>query len=336
MDGATQGRPAPELKEEIIRLGPWHHDVQITPEISTSVFLEAPEGTYDSSRPSFINPRNDFLDTMRKIYPEGLEGRTLLDCACNCGGYCFWAKEIGAGECFGFDAREHWIEQARFLKESRTVGPTDGLRFEVMDLYNLPNLGLEPFDVTFFRGIFYHLPDPITALKVAADLTREVLILNTAIWNDLPDGMLAIAEEGTEDLMTGVHGLSWFPTGPNVLTRTLRWMGFTEIRLVVSHTRHKDLPPRLGNLEIIASRKEGLLKKLESLERLAISERERNNPQQQNVNLQQQNNRLQRQRDNLRQQLDAVTSSRTWRLLTAQRKLRLRIGRTLGSGRRRS
>lgn len=335
MDDAKQGRQASELKEEIIRLGPWHHNVQVTPEISTSVFLEAPEGTYPSSRPSFINPRNNFVDTMRKIYPEGLEGRTFLDCACNCGGYSFWAKELGASECFGFDAREHWIDQAHFLAENRQW-PADRVRFEMLDLYDLPKLGLEPFDITYFKGIFYHLPDPITALKVAADLTREVLILNTATWNDLPDGMLAIAEEGTEDLMTGVHGLSWFPTGPDVLTRILRWMGFTEIRLVASITQHKDLPRRLGRLEIIASRKEGLLGEFESLEKLAISERQRHNPQQHNVNLQKQNNQLQRQSDNLQQQLDAVTSSRTWRLLTAQRKLRLWSRQTLDSVRRRS
>lgn len=339
MDDTKQGRQDSELKEEIIRLGPWHHDVQVTPEISTNVFLEAPEGTYnDSSRPSFINPRDHLANTIRKIYPEGLEGRSFLDCACNAGGYCFLAKDLGASECFGFDARKHWIDQAHFLAKNR-VCPTDGVRFEELDLYDLPKLGLEPFDITLFKGLFYHLPDPITGLKLAADLTREVIIVNTATWNDLPDGMLAIAEEGTEALMTGVHGLSWFPTGPDVLIRILRWMGFVETRLVVSHTQHENLPPKLGRLEIIASRKEGLLEGLEPLEKLAISERERHKPPQQRDNLQQRNNQLQRQnrqlqqqRDNLQQRLDVVTSSRAWRLLGAQRKLRLWLGQTLGSG----
>ena len=118
MSDAKQGKQTPELREEIIRLGPWHHDVQVTPEISTSVFLEAPEGTYSSS-PSFINPLDLLANTMHKVYPEGLERRTFLDCACNAGGYCFAAKELGASDCFGFDARKHWIDQARFLAENR-------------------------------------------------------------------------------------------------------------------------------------------------------------------------------------------------------------------------
>ena len=114
-----------ELKEEIIRLGPWHLDVQVTPELSSSTFLDAPEGTYGSDQISFINPRDPWQRMMKTIYPDGLEGRSFLDCACNCGGYSFWTKELGAGFCLGFDVREHWIRQAEFLLENREW-PSDG------------------------------------------------------------------------------------------------------------------------------------------------------------------------------------------------------------------
>src|SRR6185437_15533884 len=168
------------LKEEIIRLGPWHLDVEVTPEVSTRVALEAPPGSYpDSFGPvSFVDARPSWKANMRRIYPDGLEGRAFLDCACNCGGYVFWAKELGAGRCFGFDVHDHWIKQARFLLEHRT-GPRDDVRFEARDLYDLPKIHLEPFDVTLFKGIFYHLPDPITGLKIAADLTKELMIVGT-------------------------------------------------------------------------------------------------------------------------------------------------------------
>lgn len=334
-----------QLKEEIIRLGPWHHDVQVTPEVSTGAFLEAPKGTY-SYNPSFIDPKDHLANILGKIYPDGLEGRTFLDSACNGGGYCFAAKDLGASESFGFDARKHWIDQARFLTENRSWS-TDGMRFEELDLYDLPTLGLEPFDVTLFKGIFYHLPDPITGLKVAADLTREVLILNTATLNDVPDGMLSLYPEGTERLMSGVHGLAWFPTGPDVLAQILKWMGFAETRLVFWVDQKTNQPRQRGRLEIIASRREGMLDEFESLEKRALSGREKQHrpqqPQQgeeplrrQKEQLQQRNNTLQRQRDNLQRQLDSVTGSRTWRLLTAQRKLRLRAGETLDAIRKRS
>lgn len=278
MSDTGQDKRTAELREEIIRLGPWHLDVQVTPEISTRVSLETPEGTYPSSGPknagriSLLDARKSFVDTMRKIYPEGLGGRTFLECACNCGAYCFWAKELGASECFGFDVREHWIDQARFLAANR-AWPSDGIRFEALDLYDLPKLELEPFDITLFQGVFYHLPDPITGLKIAADLTREVIILDTATRNHLPDGtrlpdgMLTIAEEGRESVMTGVYGLNWFPTGPGVLTRILRWMGFAEIRLARQRAQGEHSRRGQGRLRIIASRKEGLLGEFESVER---------------------------------------------------------------------
>lgn len=351
-----------ELKEEIIRLGPWHHDVQVTPEVSTSAFLEAPEGTY-SSKPSFIKPREHLESILRKIYPDGLEGRTFLDNACNCGGYSFAAKDLGASECFGYDARKHWVDQARFLAEKR-AWPTDGMRFEELDLYDLPKLGLEPFDVTLFKGIFYHLPDPITGLRLAADLTKELIIVNTATLNDVPDGMLSLHEEGTEKLMSGVHGLAWFPTGPRVMARILNWMGFPETKVIFWVDQKTNLSRQRGRMEIIASRKEGLLGEFESVEKQALSRREPRKPPQQNPNLQRQkasrpqrqrdnqllwhndqllrhndqllkhNNQLQQQRDNLQRQLASVTNSRMWRLLSAQHKLRSWTGQVLGSVRK--
>jgi tRNA (mo5U34)-methyltransferase len=261
-----------ELKEEIVRLGPWHLDVQVTPEVSSSAFLEAPDGNYEAGprgRPpiSFINDRAGWQRLVKMIYPQGLEGRSFLDCACNCGGYSFWTKELGAGRIFGFDVREHWIRQARFLLENR-VWPTDGIRFDVLDLYDLPKRELEPFDITLFKGIFYHLPDPIAGLKLAADMTRQVLVVDTNARVDLPDGMLVVQQEGTEHPMSGVYGLNWVPTGPDVMARILNWMGFGETRLtswIATEIRDGE---GFGRLRIVGARDSGRLDDLEPVTEL--------------------------------------------------------------------
>jgi tRNA (mo5U34)-methyltransferase len=243
-----------ELRDEIVRLGPWHMDVAVTPEVSTRVFQEADTDYLRAGKVSFIAPRDGWVRMMNRIYPDGLQGRSVLDCACNCGAYCFWARELGATDCFGFDVREEWIRQAQFLAENRTW-PTDGITFEVLDIYDLPKRGLEQFDIVMFKGIFYHLPDPVAGLRAAADLSKELLILNTAIRTDLPDGMLAVAEEGTEQWMSGVHGLNWFPTGPHVLERILRWMGFGETCVTELNTGSDGL----GRIQMLATRRKGLL-----------------------------------------------------------------------------
>jgi tRNA (mo5U34)-methyltransferase len=257
LSSAERTATASELREEVIRLGPWHMDVEITPEVSTAAFLDAPPGTYseDASKITFHSPREGFLRRLYRAFPNGLEGRSVLDCACNCGAYLLFAKEAGAGRSLGFDVREHWIDQARFLAANREQ-PADDMRFEISDLYDLPKLEPGRFDVTFFLGIFYHLPDPITGLKVAADLTDEVLIINTATRASFPDGLLVPEHESPEKLMSGTYGLCWFPTGPEVLTRILNWLGFPEVRCSI--WRHAPRQRKeLDRLEVIASRRPG-------------------------------------------------------------------------------
>jgi tRNA (mo5U34)-methyltransferase len=264
---ASKGDHAAYLKERIIALAPWHLEVQVTPEISTRVFLEganAVDSGSDEPPPvSFISPREQWTGLMRRIYPNGLEGRTILDCACNCGGYSFWAKELGASKCFGFDVRKQWIDQANFLAEHRSW-PSDGVDFEVLDLYDLPERRLEAFDIALFKGIFYHLPDPIRGMKGVADLTKELIVVDTAIRTDLPDGMLAASGESRSHPMSGVYGLNWFPTGPGVLSTILGWLGFPETRVIFWMKEQDPERAGFGRLQIAASRKEGLLGELTS------------------------------------------------------------------------
>jgi tRNA (mo5U34)-methyltransferase len=245
-----------ELRDEIIRLGPWHFDIEVADGLTTAVSLEAPAGTYPENfgPVSFQDVRTEHRLHLRNLYPDGLAGRSVLDCACNSGGYLFWSRERGAGPCFGFDAREHWIRQARFIKEHRP--DTDGIEFEVMDLYDLPKRGFAPFDVTLFKGIFYHLPDPVTGLKIAADLTNEALIMDTNSRAGLPDGMLALEGEGAEELMLGIHGLNWHPTGPETVIRILEWAGFVEFHVIRWVREYK---PGTGRFGMVASKKHGLL-----------------------------------------------------------------------------
>lgn len=172
-------------------------------------------------------PRDEIVGPLRQLYRQGLEGRTVLDPACNGGDYLFWACEAGAGDCFGSDVREHWIRQARSLQEHRPHG--DRIRFEAMDVYDLPELGLEPFDITIFAGVFHRLADPVSGLKIAADLTNELMIFDTGtMWGMEDDSLVA----GTDAPMPGVHDLKWVPSGPAVVERILRWAGFIDTQVI--------------------------------------------------------------------------------------------------------
>ncbi|HEX8285981.1 MAG TPA: methyltransferase domain-containing protein [Pyrinomonadaceae bacterium] len=218
---------AQELHDKILSLGPWHHDVEVAPGVRT--VGTAPPGTYppEFGTPSVIRPDEALAKLVKAIYPEGLAGRSVLDCACNAGGYLFAAARLGAGRCFGFDVREHWIRQARFLAEHL---PSENIEFATLDLASLPERRLAMFDMTLFNGIFYHLPDPISGLRSAADHTKELLVVNTAAIPG-PGHSLILSRESEAEVMSGVHGLAWLPTGEGVLRAILEWCGFPHARL---------------------------------------------------------------------------------------------------------
>jgi tRNA (mo5U34)-methyltransferase len=186
---------------------------------------------------------------LRAVYPNGLDGRSVLDCACNAGGHLFGAVRAGAGSGLGFDAREHWIAQARFLAQHV---PADGLDFEVLDLRDLPSRGLGQFDVCFFNGIFYHLPDPVAGLRIAADHARELLILNTSTAAGR-GRTLTLTHESDEALLSGVHGLAWLPT-TEVLKSILEWCGFPHVHVVWQVAQAPSSPRGWGRVLLVAAR----------------------------------------------------------------------------------
>jgi tRNA (mo5U34)-methyltransferase len=242
------------LKDEIRRLGPWHHEIEVIPGVSTGL---ARDETYpkEYGKVSFLDMRQSFRSKLLSVYPKGLDGRSVLDCGCNCGESLFWAKEIGAGHCFGFDAREHWIAQGRFLSEHSQL-PSDGVTLEVNDLYEVPKMGLRPFDIVLFHGLLYHLPDPVTGLKIAGDLTKELIVVSTSTAAGLPDGVLRVGQESRTQLLSGIHGLNWYPSGPDVIARVLAWVGFVEWKLL---WWIKETEEDLGRLELLGSKTPGLL-----------------------------------------------------------------------------
>ena len=252
-----------KLIHRINSLRPWHMNIQLEEDLNTGeVFSDQGVVTHRPSNDgvSLLQLRDRFVNLLQRMYPEGLSDKRFLDCACNAGGYCFWARELDIQFAYGFDVRQHWIKQANFVKNHRQVAPTDRIQFRTHDLYDLPNQNLAPFDITNFKGIFYHLPDPITGLKAAADLTREVMFFNTSTTWGEADGYLKSGWESRENVMSGVHGLKWYPTGPKVLGDILRWLGFCEMKMMFFKQQYDQ--PQLGRIEIIASKVAGRLDKI--------------------------------------------------------------------------
>jgi len=218
-----------ELREEITRLGPWHQDIEIAPGVRTGE--RAPEIAYPIAlgTPTVYDPGLHMEWLVRRVYPQGLAGRSVMDCGCNAGGNLFSLTQCGAGECFGFDARDHWIKQAHFLAQHL---PSENIEFATLDLGSLASRHVGQFDITLFMGLLYHLPDPINGLRIAADHTKELLLVNTAIMPGGGGDSLVLNRESVTEVMSGVHGLAWLPSNEGVIRAILEWCGFPHVRLL--------------------------------------------------------------------------------------------------------
>jgi SAM-dependent methyltransferase len=240
------------LLKQVEALAPWHHDVELAPGLSTCGMRDS-GGNADRTFWQHYSPEAQMRRLFAALYPDGLEGRSFLDCACNSGAHTIAAARAGAGRCFAFDARQAWVNQARFLARHFAL---PNVQVECLKVEDLGVLGLAPFDVTLFSGIFYHLPDPVAGLKRAADLTRELLVLNTSVLPRREPGLM-LSLESESHVLSGVDSLAWLPTGPTVLREILAWCGFPHSRIDMYRTPGR--PKGWKRIQIVAAREQATL-----------------------------------------------------------------------------
>lgn len=241
------------MKDQLIarmrELSPWHLDFEVAAGVRTSAGNPPSLGGLDHRGRVLIDPGR-LRGIIESLYPKGLAGKSFLDVGCNSGGYCFLANSLGASRTLGFDAREHWIRQAEFVKEHRD-GDSETLQFVVGKLADV-DLS-DGYDLTLFKGIFYHLPDPIGDLLTVCEATREAIIVNSACRNDVPEGALLSRHENTSEVMSGIDGLCWYPGGPKAVLDVLEHAGFRYAKIDFWRKQGR-ANPAIGRFQLCASR----------------------------------------------------------------------------------
>ena len=155
------------LQRAISRLGPWYHDVELSPVVSTNPANKY----YMASRWRFLKP----------FVPDDLTGKSVLDIGCNAGFFSFEMKKRNAARVVGVDIMPHVLAQARFLShwfklqiELRELGVND-----------IESLG--QFDFVVFIGVLYHLRHPLYALEKVASVCKETMYLQSLLRGDTRD-----------------------------------------------------------------------------------------------------------------------------------------------------
>jgi len=253
------------IMSELRSLAPWHLNIHLTDDIYSSMGNLDYYEDVKKQGVSLVDPAK-MKPLFQNLYSEGLKSKSFLDVGCNSGGYCFLANELGASYAYGFDAREHWINQAHFVKMIKKLDDS-AIEFAVHHLNDLANAN-RTFDVTLFKGVFYHLPDPVRAVEILAKVTNDIIIIDSASRVDIPEESMISKFEGTEKLMSGVDGLSWYPGGPKVIHNIGKQFGFEysqviyDMRKATTNDEFRGREANVSRFCTVLSRKKEFLRRI--------------------------------------------------------------------------
>jgi tRNA (mo5U34)-methyltransferase len=220
-----------QILAELKRLEPWFHCIDLGEGLATKTKSAVGEPV-DHPRPTW--------EKVKVCLPDDLSGKTVLDVGCNAGFYSLEAKRRGAARVLGIDSQRNLIRQAEFVRDVRGVD----IDYRRMSVYDLDPHAIGQFDVTLALGLLYHCKHLVLALEKLFIVTRELLILETAIYPPKKAPASFTYEVG--GLQPLLHPLAyvenapdakeaiynWFLPGIDALGALLRNIGFDSVEVL--------------------------------------------------------------------------------------------------------
>ena len=138
----------------------------------------------NTSSPRHPNPNFEANNEMKRELVvlwirQHVPGKRVLDLFCANGTFSMEAALAGASEVVGMDFSPERVECARFLADTLADKVDCSFDFLSGDVYELPTLISEPFDVVMCFGGLYHIADPPFVLTKIRELTIEKMMLQT-------------------------------------------------------------------------------------------------------------------------------------------------------------
>jgi tRNA (mo5U34)-methyltransferase len=219
-----------QILAELKRLEPWFHCIDLGGGLATKTKSAIGEPV-DHPRPTW--------EKVKVCLPDDLSGKTLLDVGCNAGFYSLEAKRRGAARVLGIDSQQNLIRQAAFVRDVHELD----IEYRRLSVYDLDPHSLGQFDVTLALGLLYHCKHLVLALEKLFIVTRELLILETAIYP--PEKAPASFTYEVGGLQPLLHALAyvenapdakeaiynWFLPGIDALGALLRNIGFDDVEV---------------------------------------------------------------------------------------------------------
>jgi 2-polyprenyl-3-methyl-5-hydroxy-6-metoxy-1,4-benzoquinol methylase len=123
-------------------------------------------------------------DGVRKLFPEGLAGKTVLDIGCGSGLHSLAALNLGAASLTAIDIDENSVSTTRELLAARSPGSNWTAR--IASVFDISAETLGKFDIVYSWGVLHHTGDMWRAIECATKLVRSGGLLAIAIYAATP------------------------------------------------------------------------------------------------------------------------------------------------------
>jgi tRNA (mo5U34)-methyltransferase len=176
----------------------------------------------------------EYENTFSKI---NLAGRTVLDVGTWNGGFAVEAWRRGASTVTGLDHftwnHPHFRGRETFDLVSEVTGSDLKAIDRDLDDPRLDLSDIGQYDVVLFLGVFYHLKNPLSALREVSCTVRDVLVLETHVERFCEDRPAMVFYPGAE---LADDPTNWW--GPNTacIVELLKLMGFAQIEIAAGST----------------------------------------------------------------------------------------------------
>jgi SAM-dependent methyltransferase len=237
----TSDRPVSWLKEQRLTT-----DLRSTPNLQDVVdsyywwhSIDLGGGVITSGVKTLAVMQLEYENTFSNI---DLVGRTVLDIGAWNGGFAVEACRRGAASVAGLD---HYTWNDPHFRGRETFNlisdiTESNLRSIDRDL-DEPRLDLSDlgqYDVVLFLGVFYHLKNPLSALREVSRTVRNVLVLETHVERFSEDKPAMVFYPGAE--LGGDSGNWW---GPNTacVVALLKLMGFVRIEITAGSDNAREV-----------------------------------------------------------------------------------------------
>lgn len=159
-----------------------------------------------------------------------LNGKSVLDVGAFNGGFSIEASRRGAAKVVAVDHMS-WNNRRRarqaFDLAVRATGLSNIAAQDVdLDAPQLTLSSLGIFDIVLFLGVFYHLRDPLAALRELSSITSEVMVVETHLVFTENSRPMMVYYPGAE---LGNNPSNWWGPNRQCMIDLLRMHGFTRI-----------------------------------------------------------------------------------------------------------